>query len=78
MKVWVGNPAPEATADEVKQRLVKYGFPECTAMQPVPGAATRPGMALAFEGTPAEDIRPLIQRVDGLHWKGRPIAVTMA
>ena len=78
MKVWVGNLPPEATADEVKQRLVKHGFPECIAMQPVPGAGTRPGMAVEFEGVPAEGIRPFIQRMDGLCWKSRKLVVTIA
>jgi len=76
MRVWIGNLPPETTAEEVKELLVKYGFPEPTGMEPVPGDGTRPGMSVDFEGVPAEGIRPLIERVDGLFWKDRQIVVT--
>jgi len=78
MRVWIGNLPLEATADDVKELLVKYGFPEPTGMEPVAGDGTRPGMFVDFEGVHAEGIRPLVARVDGLFWKGRQIVVTQA
>jgi RNA recognition motif-containing protein len=78
MRIWVGDLPPEATAEEVKELLVKYGFPEPTGIELVPGDGTRPGMSIDFEGVHPEGIRPLIERVDGLYWKGRQIVVTQA
>ncbi|HSD59349.1 MAG TPA: RNA-binding protein [Burkholderiales bacterium] len=78
MKIWVDNLPPEATVDEVKELLVKYGFPDPTGIQSLPGDGTHPGMSVDFEGVHPEGIRPLIERVDGLFWKGRQIVVTQA
>ncbi len=78
MNIWIGNLAPDTTEQEVREFLAKYGFPDPTGVQSVPGDGTRPGMALEFEGVHPEGLRPLVERVDGLYWKGRPIVVTMA
>ncbi|HEX6828444.1 MAG TPA: RNA-binding protein [Burkholderiales bacterium] len=78
MRIWVGNLSPEATEEEVKALLVKYGFPEPTGVQLVPGDGTRPVMVVEFEGVHEEGIRPLIGRVDGMFWKGCQIVVTQA
>ncbi|HEX6829209.1 MAG TPA: RNA-binding protein [Burkholderiales bacterium] len=78
MRIWVENLSPEATEEEVKALLVKYGFPEPTGMQLVPGDGTRPGMVVEFEGVHEEGIRPLIERVDGMFWKGRTLTVSQA
>jgi len=78
MRIWVGNLAPEATEQEVRELLAKYGFPEPTAVQWVPGDGTRPGMALEFEGVHPEGLRPFVERLDGVYWKGRSINVSLA
>lgn len=77
MRMWVGNLPPGTTEQEVKDLLVKYGFPEPTGMISVPGDGTRPGMGVEFAGVHPEGIRPFIERVDGLYWKGREITVAM-
>jgi RNA recognition motif-containing protein len=78
MNIVINNVPPETTEDEVKQLLVKYGFPEFTSFQMEPGDGTRPLAIIGFEGVHNEGIRPLIQRVDGLFWKDRRISVAMA
>ena len=77
MKLLVGNLAPETTAEEVKQLLGKYGFPEPDGIQQVAGDNTRPSMVLDFQAVTVENLYNLIGRVDGLYWKGRHTAVSV-
>jgi hypothetical protein len=78
MNILIGNIPPETAEEEIKQLLVKYGFPEFTSCQLLPGAGSLPAAMIGFEGVHCEGIRPLIERVDGMFWKDRSISVTIA
>ena len=77
MKVWVGNLAPEVSAEEVKQLLEKYGFPEPKSVLAVPGEGNQPGMVVEFQNVNREFIRQQIERINGLYWKGHLTSVTV-
>jgi hypothetical protein len=75
MKLWIENIAAEATSDDLKVLLLKYGGPGFDAMVQVPGDGSRPGVLLTFDSASAEVLRRLANRLNGLYWKRKGLAV---
>jgi hypothetical protein len=71
MEIWISNIAPDATDEELRGLLKTYGFPPFATSQRVPGDGSRPGALLEFPGASAEQLARVVQRLDGLYWKGR-------
>jgi hypothetical protein len=71
----IGNVDPEATDDEIKQFLVKYGFPEYDGIEHIPGDGSRPAVLLTFADATSESLRSLQSRVQDLFWHNRKINV---
>ena len=75
MKLWIGNIAPEATDDELRALLVKYGGAiEVLAMERVAGDGPRPAAIVDVAAT-TEAVFQITQRLNGMHWKGRSLTV---
>ena len=77
MNIWIGNLPPEASDEEIKQLLVRHGFPEFSDIQRMPGDGTSPAALVGFEGVPREGLWPLVERLEGLYWKNRTLTVTL-
>jgi RNA recognition motif-containing protein len=73
--LFVGNIDADLTDDDIKEFLVKYGFPPFDAIAHVPGEGSRPAVILTFEGTGPELLRRLQPRVNNMFWKNRKITV---
>jgi len=73
----LGNIEPGTTDDEVREFLVKYGFPPYDEIEHVPGEGTRPAVALTFNALEPEALRMLQPRVHGLFWKNRKVAASV-
>jgi hypothetical protein len=71
----IGNVDPGATDDEIKQFLVKYGFPEYDGIEHMPGDGSRPAVLLTFADATSESLRSLQSRVQDLFWHNRKINV---
>jgi hypothetical protein len=74
-RLWIGNLATDATADEIKALLVKYGFPAFDAMENVPGDGTQPAVILTFNNMDEETLRHLLHRIQNLFWKDHRLNV---
>jgi hypothetical protein len=61
--------------DEIKQFLVRYGFPEFDAIQHIEGNGTRPAVLVTFNDAPAQALRNLQPRIQDLFWNNRKIHV---
>jgi hypothetical protein len=71
----MGNVEAGATDDEIKEFLVKYGFPPFDGIEHVPGDGSHPAVLLTFQDAPAEALRGLLPRVQDMFWKNRKIHV---
>jgi hypothetical protein len=76
MKLWIGNMAPGTTDEEIRALVKKYAPDlECTRVARVEGDGSRPGASLEFADTPFGALEKVSMRLNGMHWKGRPLVV---
>ncbi|CAB3926462.1 hypothetical protein LMG26858_05871 [Achromobacter anxifer] len=69
------NHIEESTSDEeIRNFLVKYGFPAFDQIERVPSAGERPAVLLTFRGASPEDLRVLLPRIHQIFWKSHTIA----
>ncbi len=68
-KIWIGNIGAEVTDDEIKELLLKYGFPSFDSIERIPGDGSQPAVILAFNGVDTAMLRYLQPRIQGLFWK---------
>jgi hypothetical protein len=73
--LWMGNVDSSVSDDEIKQFLVRYGFPEFDAIQHIEGNGTRPAVLVTFNDAPAQALRNLQPRIQDLFWNNRKIHV---
>jgi hypothetical protein len=59
--------------DEIKEFLVKYGFPAFDQIERIAGDGSRPAVLLTFEGKSAAALRTLLPRIHRVFWKNRTI-----
>jgi hypothetical protein len=71
----VGNVDTEASDDEIKELLVRYGFPEYDTIEHIPGDGSRPAVLLTFADATSESLRTLQPRIQDLFWHNRKIQV---
>jgi hypothetical protein len=71
----VGNVDSSVSDDEIKELLLRYGFPEFDAIQHIAGDGSRPAVLLTFKDAPAQALRNLQPRIQDLFWKNRKLHV---
>jgi RNA recognition motif-containing protein len=74
MKILVGNIAPGTSETELREFLAKYGLAEVVTIENVEGDGSRPAAVLEAAITP-EAAYKVIQRLNGMYWKGRTLTV---
>jgi hypothetical protein len=70
----LGNVAMETTDDEIKDFLVKYGFPAFSSIERHEGSGTRPAALIKFENIETTELEKLKGRIHEIQWKGRKIS----
>ncbi|HZZ10981.1 MAG TPA: RNA-binding protein [Paraburkholderia sp.] len=73
----IGNVDEDTSEEEVREFLMKYGFPSFDKMQPVPGTGSRPGLLLTFNDLDEVALRALQPRIQNMFWKNRTINVSV-
>ena len=73
--LWVGNVEEDASEDEFKEFLIKYGFPPFDEIKRVPGTGSRPAGVLTFNSVIADALRSLQPRIHNMFWKSRALTV---
>ncbi|WP_327381587.1 RNA-binding protein [Caballeronia choica] len=73
--LWMGNVEPGTTDEEIKEFLIKYGFPPFDAIEHIEGDGSRPAVLLTFAGVGPEALRHLQPRVHDMFWKNHKINV---
>jgi hypothetical protein len=71
----MANVDSNATDDEIRDFLVRYGFPPYDTIQHVPGDGSHPAVLLTFHDQPAEALRTLGNRIHDMFWKTSKIQV---
>jgi hypothetical protein len=71
----VGNVDTEASDDEIRQLLVRYGFPQFDTIEHIPGDGSRPAVLLTFAGASSDSLRSLQPRIQNLFWHERKLQV---
>jgi len=73
--LWVGNVEDDTSDDEIREFLVRYGFPPFDEIQRYSGTGTRPAVVLTFNDTSCDALRSLQPRIHDMFWKDRTIVV---
>jgi hypothetical protein len=71
----MANVDTSATDEEIRDFLVRYGFPPYETIQHVPGDGSHPAVLLTFGDAPAEALRMLGDRIQNLYWHNHRIQV---
>ena len=71
----LGNVASDTADAEIRDFLVKYGFPEFDAIEHLPGDGSRPAVLLTVKDTAPETLLKLRDRIQNLFWRNRKISV---
>jgi hypothetical protein len=74
-RLWISDVDGSATDDEIREFLVKYGFPPFDAIEHVPGDGSHPAAMLTFNDVPPQALRTLGSRIQDMFWKSRKIHV---
>ena len=74
MKLWIGNIAPGTTDAELGELIEKYCATQVVSVEHVPGDGSRPAAFVEIAAAPALAQR-IVQRLNGVHWKGRSLTV---
>jgi hypothetical protein len=73
--LWMGNVDSSVSDDEIREFLIRYGFPEFDAIEHIAGDGSRPAVLLTFNDAPAQALRNLQPRIQDLFWNNRKIHV---
>lgn len=74
MNLWVGNIANDASEEELRDLVKKYAAAEVVSVRKVPGDGSRPAAIVEVAVAP-EAANVIVQRLNGLYWKGRALTV---
>ncbi|MDM0110865.1 RNA-binding protein [Variovorax sp. J22R133] len=78
-RLYLGNIEEGTSDEEIKDFLVKYGFPEYEKIEHVPGAGSRPAAVMTFESVSPEVLHKLKERIHDMYWKkGRLVAQVLS
>jgi hypothetical protein len=73
--LWIGNVASGTSDEEIKNFLIKYGFPPFDAIEHIPGEGTHPAVRVTFNNVSPEALRHLQPRIHDIFWKNKTINV---
>lgn len=69
------NHIDESTSDEeIREFLVKYGFPSFDHIERVPSTGSRPAVLVRFNECSAPELRDLLPRIHQVFWKQHTIS----
>ena len=71
----MGNVDAGTTDDEIKEFLVKYGFPPFDEIEHLPGDGSRPAVLLTFNDAAPATLNSLLPRIQDMFWKNRKLHV---
>jgi len=71
----LGNVEASVSDTEIRDFLIKYGFPAFDSIEHLPGDGSRPAVLLTFKGTAPETLLSLQQRIQNIFWMNRKIQV---
>jgi hypothetical protein len=74
MKLWIGNIAPGTSDAELGDLIKKYCATDVVSVQHVPGDGSRPAAVVEIAAAPAL-AQQIVQRLNGMYWKGRSLTV---
>ena len=74
MNLWMGNIAPDANEEELRDLVRKYAAAEVVSVKKVPGDGSRPAAIVDVAVAP-DAANLIVQRLNGLYWKGKPLTV---
>lgn len=77
MHMLLGNIEPGTSSDEIRDLVVKYGFPPFDEIEFLEGDGSRPAVALTFNSIDAPALATLQPRLHHLFWKNRQITATI-
>jgi len=70
----LGNVKAGASDDEIRDFLVRYGFPPFDAIQHEPGDGSRPSVLLTFAAMDPVALGKLQQRIHDMYWNERRVS----
>ena len=72
-RLWMVNIEPGTSDEEIRDFLVKYGFPPYDHIEHEEGDGTRPAVMLGFNALDPTALTNLQERVNGMYWKKRKL-----
>jgi hypothetical protein len=76
-ELMLSNVEESVTDEEIGEFLIRYGFPQFSTIQRIPGAGSRPSALVIFDNVTADGLRNLQPRVHNMFWKGRTITALL-
>ncbi|WP_298927277.1 RNA-binding protein [uncultured Ramlibacter sp.] len=73
-RLMLANIEPGTTDDEIRDFLVKYGFPVFDAIEREEGDGSRPAALVSFLAVDTTALGQLKERIHDIHWKNRRIS----
>ncbi|HTI19248.1 MAG TPA: RNA-binding protein [Trinickia sp.] len=70
----LGNVDADASDEDIRELLIKYGFPPFDAIKRVPGTGSRPAVLLSFNDVECDALRMLQPRIQNLFWRNRTVS----
>ena len=71
----LANVDPTTTDDEIREFLVKYGFPPFSSIERHAGDGSAPSALVSFDTLDTVALTKLQDRVDHVYWKHRELHV---
>lgn len=71
----LANVDPAVTDDEIREFLVKYGFPPFSAIEHHAGDGSQPSVLVSFDELDAAKLQALQPRIDHVYWHKRELHV---
>jgi hypothetical protein len=71
----IGNIDVEASDDEIREFLNRYGIPAFDEIKHVEGSGDRPAVLLTFNDIGPETLRKLQPRIHNMFWRDRTLSV---
>lgn len=69
------NHVEDSTSDEdIRNFLVKYGFPSFERIERVPSEGSRPAVLVTFDAATEAELHALLPRIHGVYWKNHTIS----